>query len=190
MTRRSALAPCRALAPLAALVHACVLAAACGGPSERPAERAAQGASPDTAPAREPPRPGTPSECYVADRSILARRPNGVAPGPAGLRGWVQLERGAAADGGPALLVDSDGASLGAHWRRGPGDSLLVVGFDDFLRVELRLAVRDSGATGSASAYSDAAHERDSAGTLRDFRREWSVVARRRACAGAPRPTR
>ena len=128
----------------------------------------------------------------MTGRSVLARRPGSVAPGPAGLRGWIRLEHGSAADtSGPAQLIDSDGASLGAGWRRGPGDSTVVVGFDDLLRVELRLALSDSGVVGTASAFSDAALERHRpTGELREFRRRWRLTARRASCDSLPRAAR
>lgn len=127
------------------------------------------------------------TRCFVTPESVLARKPNTVAPGPADLTGWIRLDPSPTPDSGGARLIDSDGRSLGATWRRLPPDSLLVVAFDDFLRVEMRLAVRDSSATGTATAHSDAALERDSAGRLGEFRRGWPVAARQAPCHAGPR---
>ena len=121
--------------------------------------------------------------CFVTERSVLARAPGTPAPGPASLRGLIRLEEFPSANGGVARLEDSDSASLGASWRRLGADSILVTAFDDFLRVEMRLAIVDSVARGAASAYSDAALERDSSGTLRDFARRWDIVARMALCS-------
>jgi len=72
-------------------------------------------------------------------------------------------------------------------WRRSTRDTIAMVAFDDFLRVEMRLAVSDSLATGVARARSDAALERDSIGKQVEFRREWGVTARRAPCGSGPR---
>ena len=133
------------------------------------------------------PRAGT-MRCWVSDSSVLARAPGTVAPGPAGLKGWIVLDPPSVGQSGTARLVDSDGADLGATWNGIGGDSVSVVGFDDFLRVEMRLAVTVDEATGVAHAGSDAAQERDSAGTLRDFRRSWRVVAQSASCDSLPPP--
>jgi hypothetical protein len=119
---------------------------------------------------------------------VLARAPGSPAPGPAGLRGWLRLEQLEAADSAPARLADSDGRGLTARWRRVGPDSVIVVGFDDFLRVEMALRVRGPGAVGLARASSDAAFDRDAGGRLREFRREWPVAARRAPCDSMPRP--
>ncbi|MDQ3520706.1 MAG: hypothetical protein M3466_20170 [Gemmatimonadota bacterium] len=126
------------------------------------------------------------TECYVDSQSVFARRPNSPAPGPAGLRGWIALEGLGFSDSGPARIADSDGTAREAGWRRGDGDTILVEAFDDFTRVEMRLLLRDSGATGSAFATSDAAFERDSDGRTQDFRRSWRVAARRTPCDSLP----
>jgi hypothetical protein len=127
------------------------------------------------------------TRCFVTPESVLARKPNTVAPGPADLTGWIRLDPGSTPDSGPARLIDSDGRSLGATWRRVAPDSLVVVAFDDFIRVEMRVAVRDSAVTGTATAHSDAALERDSAGRLGEFRRRWPVAARHAPCHAGPR---
>jgi hypothetical protein len=129
--------------------------------------------------------------CFVTPGSVLARKPGTVAPGPADLVGWLQLDRPPGARNGNARLIDSDGRNLGATWERLDFDSIAVVGFDDFLRVRMRLSVTDSLASGSATAASDAATERDGAGRPVPFKRAWRVQARRATCDSVPaiRPT-
>jgi hypothetical protein len=92
----------------------------------------------------------------------------------------------ARADSGTARLVDSDGRALDATWHRIDSDSILVVGFNDFVRVEMRLAVTQDALVGSAAARSDAATERDSAGHSVPFRRQWTMEARRTSCDSVP----
>ena len=156
----------------------------------------ARGESPDT--------PGTDSaatdlaaddsavRCFESPQSILGRHIASSDPAsrsaPATGSGWVKLVGPAAADSGEARLVDGDGSALGAAWRRAAGDTVLVTGFDDFLRVELRMTLAGGAASGSAVATSDAALERDSTGILRDMRREWSIAARRAPCDSMPIP--
>lgn len=123
--------------------------------------------------------------CFVSARSVLARAPGSPAPGPAVIRGWVLLD-GLAADSGHGKLMDSDGPALSASWRRVGADSVLVVGFDDFLRVEMRLQVTSSSAAGHARAHSDAAFDRDPGGQLKEFRREWQVSAQLMPCDSMP----
>jgi hypothetical protein len=101
--------------------------------------------------------------------------------------GWLQLEGRGHADSGAALLVDADGKALHARWHRAARDSLRVVGFDDFLRVELRVAVRAEAVEGRGEAHSDAAAERDSAGRIVDLRRAWTLVALEVTCDSMPR---
>lgn len=119
--------------------------------------------------------------CFETPTSMLARRPGTVAPGPAGLTGWLRLDGPVTASNGVGRIGDSDGRSLGARWTRVRDDSILVVAFDDFLRVEMRLANGDT-LTGTAIARSDAATERDSAGRQVPFERRWTVSARKGPC--------
>lgn len=126
--------------------------------------------------------------CFESDQSVLARARNSAAPGPGDLRGWLRLERYGAADSAGAMLVDSDGFALGATWRRGNADSIEVAGFNDFVRIDIRLRQSDSGARGSLRASSDAALERDSSGTLHEFRRASSITFRRAPCDRMPVP--
>jgi hypothetical protein len=128
---------------------------------------------------------GASSHCYTSPTSALGRVPNdagGVPVGP----GWVRLD-GPRADSGSALLLDADGGSLAARWRRAGGDSLNVVGFDDFLRVELQVQRSDAGLRGTAHATSDAALERDSTGTMRAMDRRLEFTARLTTCDSMPR---
>jgi hypothetical protein len=126
------------------------------------------------------------SRCYRSSQSVLlgpitaASRQNGKGPG------WIRIERFPAADSGGGELVDANRAGLGGSWRRGSRDSVLMAAADDFLRVELRLALSDTAAKGVALARSDADHEPDSTGQLRDFRREWILRAARAPCDSMP----
>ena len=122
--------------------------------------------------------------CYRSAASVLlgpsrAGTSEGRAPG------WIRIES-VGADSGIAHLTDTGGAGLMASWQRAEADSVHFAGFDDFLRVEMRLAVTDARASGRAVATSDAAAERDSAGRPRDLRREWQVDAARASCDSMP----
>ena len=102
--------------------------------------------------------------------------------------GWIRLEGLPAADSGRGELVDADRKGVSALWRRARGDSMSVVAADHFLRVDLRLAVSGRAVGGWALARSDAALEPDSAGRLREFRREWLLRASRAPCDSMPVP--
>lgn len=130
------------------------------------------------------PAPGAPA-CLVSAQSVLARAPGSVAPGPDHLRGWIRLERFLETDTGTAKLIDSDGFMLEASWSR-RNDSVVVAGSNDFVRIEMRLRVADSAARGSLRAHSDAALERDSAGKLREFRREGTINFQYAPCDSMP----
>jgi hypothetical protein len=125
------------------------------------------------------------ARCYRSSQSVLLgpitanSRQNAQGPG------WIRIE-GFGADSGAAELVDTNRVRLGGSWRRGSGDSVSMVAADNFLRVELRLTVTDSAAIGTALARSDADVEPDSAGQLRDFRREWVLRAVRAPCDSMP----
>ena len=124
------------------------------------------------------------ARCYRSDVSVL------LGPSRAGTSegtppGWIRLE-GLGADSGMARVMDANGAGLMAQWRRVEGDSIHLAGFDDFLRVEMRLAATDARVSGRAVATSDAAAERDSAGRSQDLRREWSVTAAPAPCDSMP----
>jgi hypothetical protein len=125
------------------------------------------------------------TRCYRSANSVLlgprisGSRNNGQGPG------WIRIE-GSVTDSGEAELVDANRAGLSATWRRGPADSLSLTAADDFLRVELRIAVSDSVATGSALARSDATAERDSTGQHRDLQRAWTLRATRVPCDSMP----
>ena len=125
--------------------------------------------------------------CFSTSESVLARKPGTPVDGPSGLTGWLSLEGfEPALDSGDARLVDSDGRALGARWQRTAADSIRVVGFDDFLRIEMRLAATKDALKGLAIATSDAALARNSAGRLVPFRRQWTAVAHRSPCDGMP----
>jgi hypothetical protein len=126
------------------------------------------------------------ARCYRSAESVLLgpfitkSRQNGQGPG------WLRIEGHPAADSGSGNLVDANRAGLGAFWRRGAGNSVTMTAANDFLRVELRLAVTDSAAIGTALAQSDADLEPDSAGQLRDFRREWVLRSSKAPCDSMP----
>ncbi len=126
--------------------------------------------------------------CLIADRSVLARAPSTAATGPANLRGWISLEHFGVRDSAGAKLVDSDGFALDAAWRKAGADSVVVEGFNDFVRIEMRLRHTTSAARGTLRAHSDAALERDSTGKLREFRRSGSIQFRKASCDRMPAP--
>ena len=127
----------------------------------------------------------SPPSCFVAAQSVLARAPDstGVAH-----RGWIRLEHFTSADSGAAHLVDADGSALDAAWRRWGADSVLVAGFNDFVRIEMRLRHGDSAARGTLQASSDAVLERDSSGRLREFRRASAITLDQARCDSMPAP--
>ena len=125
------------------------------------------------------------ARCYRSSHSVLLgpitkSRQNGHGPG------WLRVEGIQAADSGAGELVDATRAGLSGLWRRGPSDSVSITAADDFLRVELRLAISDSFAVGPAMALSDADLERDASGQLRTFRRGWVLRATRASCDSMP----
>jgi hypothetical protein len=125
------------------------------------------------------------ARCYRSSHSVLLgpitkSRQNGRGPG------WLRFEGLPTARGGSGELVDVNRAGLGGFWRRGPGDSVSMAAADDFGRVELRLAVSESVAIGSALALSDADLERDASGQLQTFRRGWVLRASRAPCDSMP----
>ena len=123
--------------------------------------------------------------CFTADRSVLARTPGSVGAPASSINGWIRLDH-FIGDSASAKLIDSDGFTLDASWRR-IADSLVVAGFNDFVRIEMRLRVADSAARGTLNAHSDAALERDSAGKLREFSRSSRIAFRQAPCDSMPR---
>lgn len=122
--------------------------------------------------------------CYRSETSVLLG-PSRGGDSEGTPPGWLRIEN-PTADSGTARLTDSGGAGLNAVWRRVGADSILVTGFDDFLRVEARLRLTDRLAAGTATAHSDATLERDSAGRLQDLRRSWAMSAPAAACDQMP----
>lgn len=122
--------------------------------------------------------------CFAADRSVLARTPGSAGAPASTINGWIRLDH-FISDSASAKLIDSDGFTLDATWRR-LTDSLVVAGFNDFVRIEMRLRVADSIARGTLNAHSDAALERDSAGKLREFSRSSRIVFRQAPCDSMP----
>lgn len=125
------------------------------------------------------------SVCYRSTSSVLlgpltAGGQQGQGPG------WIRIDGGLSADSGAASLRDANTSTMQGQWRRVAGDSVAVTAFDDFLRVELRLAASDSVASGIGSSHSDAALERDSAGTMQDLRRSWVLTAPAAPCDSMP----
>lgn len=126
------------------------------------------------------------STCFRSAESVLLGPPVGrrnVGHPP----GWIRLVGLAQADSGAAQLVDANASGLGAWWDRIAGDSLRVIGFDDFLRTELRVAIAGDSLHGQGAAHSDADIEVDSAGQPGDVRRTWRVIAARAHCDSMPR---
>ena len=130
-------------------------------------------------------QPGSVPVCFVANTSVLAR-PTGAGSPATNLSGWIRLDR-FSSDSANATLVDSDGFALDASWMR-VADSILVAGFNDFVRIDLRIHIVDSTARGTLRAHSDAALERDSAGQLREFRRTVPMRFRQAPCDSMPSP--
>jgi hypothetical protein len=91
-------------------------------------------------------------------------------------------------DSAGARLVDTDGYALDAGWKRIARDSIVVSGFNDFVRIDMRLRHGRGVATGTLRASSDAALERDPAGKLREFRRNLKVRLREASCDSMPSP--
>jgi hypothetical protein len=123
--------------------------------------------------------------CFTGNSSVLARTPGSSGAPSTTINGWIRLEQ-FNRDSAAATLVDSDGFALEASWSR-LGDSLIVVGSNDFVHIEMRLRIADSSARGTLRAHSDAALERDSAGKLQEFRRTMPVVLRQARCDGMPK---
>lgn len=123
--------------------------------------------------------------CFAGDRSVLARAPGSVGAPASKIDGWIRLDQ-FTSDSASAKLIDSDGFTLDAVWRRN-ADSLVVAGFNDFVRIEMRLRVVGSAARGTLTAHSDAALERDSAGKLREFSRSGTIRFRQAPCDSMPK---
>jgi hypothetical protein len=144
----------------------------------------------DEAPGRDTSRPGfaavfAPAGCYRSATSVLGRTTplagrTSVAPG------WLRFETSTGADSGGLQLIDADGAAFRASWRRLSRDSVEISGFDDFMRIGLRVAHSDSALTGTGLLTSDAEVHRDAAGRLEPLRREWKLDARRSSCDSIP----
>jgi hypothetical protein len=155
-----------------------------GSESEEPGEASEPAAATASGPASD-----STIACFVAEQSVLARAANANTPGPADLRGWIRLKQFGVTDSAGATLMDSDGFALDAAWQRTGADSFVVAGFNDFVRVEIRLRETESGARGMLRAFSDAALERDSSGKLREFRRTSRIhLSWRLAKARQPQP--
>lgn len=122
------------------------------------------------------------AHCYRSPSSILfgprtSRGQQGHPPG------WLRIDGDVAnADSGDAQIMDADANPLDARWRRASRDTIEVQRADDFLKVALRFTLSETMATGHATAYSDAAAERDSQGAMRDLQRAWVFTAVRAPC--------
>ena len=166
----------RSIRPIALLSIALpALLSACDRPAERP----------ERAPDAQDRQAKTATHCFRSPSSVLlgpATSGGQQGQGP----GWIRIEGSLDADSGVAGLRDADTRTMLARWKRAPGDSIDVVAFDDFLRVELRLAVSETMASGVGSSHSDAALERDSAGNMQDLRRSWVLSAPAAACDSMP----
>lgn len=145
----------------------------------------------DTTGRAAPSAPALAATCYQAPSSILGRTVpldghTTIAPG------WLRFADSSVADSGTVQLIDADGATFQAAWRRTNGDSLLIHGRDDFMEITLRARARDESITGTGLVTSDADVQRNAAGQLEPLRREWAIAARVAPCADAPaaRPRR
>lgn len=152
-----------------------VVLAACDGANRR---------AHDSTVSRATARP-TLAECYRSPASVMGRTTPlaghaSVAPG------WLRFDSSAGPDSGTARMIDADGARFEARWRRMPGDSIEIRGFDDFMQIELRALVADSALRGSGLVTSDADVQRDAAGRLEPLRREWQLRAGAAPCGEAP----
>ena len=125
------------------------------------------------------------ARCWVVPSSTLGRLPRD-AGGERVTRGWIRLDGSARADSGTALLVDADGASMPGQWRRIPGDSVHIVAFNDFLRLEYRARAVDTTFLGALRATSDAAVERDSTGKLIGMDRRSEITGAATPCDSIP----
>jgi hypothetical protein len=123
--------------------------------------------------------------CYRSDHSVLLGPPASSDSQP-NVSGWLALELPGRADSGWAVLGDSGSKRFEARWRRDATDTVALRASDDFLRVELRLAVAESLVSGSARASSDAELERDASGRLTDLQRQWTFRAVRTSCDSMP----
>ena len=155
------------------------LVAAC----TRGERRASRDSSPESAASS-----GVPA-CYRADRSVLGRE-SPLSGRASTAPGWIRIESTTMADSGRALLIDGDGAAMDAVWTRTADDRLAIVAFDDFLRVSLSATRSGRGLDGDGLATSDAELVRDSAGQMREMRREWTLHATPASCDSLPERAR
>ena len=132
----------------------------------------------------------TPSERPTPAVARCYRSPHSVLFGPAtgsGQQGrppgWLRLEDFPQGDNGEAELRDGDGKAMRGQWRRQSHDSVDLVAFNDFVRIEIRFLVSKDELAGQGSAHSDAAIEPDSRKRLTDLRRSWKFVATAAPCA-------
>ena len=158
------------------MIWSTLLLAACGGGDAAPGDSASRGDSVRTDAAA--------AVCFRADRSVMGRE-SPLTGRASTAPGWIRLDS-PGADSGAALLIDADGAAMDASWKRAGGDSLAVLAFNDFLRVTMSVARADTALSGTGLATSDAELVRDSAGRLRDLRREWAINARAALCDSLP----
>lgn len=160
-----------------------VLLVSLGFACTRPKE--ADGAARGESVATEPEGVAVAAACFRSPYSVLLGPPT-----PSGQQGrgpgWLALELPLQGDSGWAKLVDPGSRSFHAQWHRVAGDSVAFSARDDFLRVEVRLAVSDSVVTGSAVSHSDAALEPQPSGRVAELRREWTMRAVRVGCDSIP----
>jgi hypothetical protein len=167
-------------APASTIVLALMVSACRPGSDARQDGDSTQVASPSAAA-----HPDSVPACFMANASVLARTQGNAGVPDTGVTGWIRLDH-FRKDSASAKLIDSDGFALDAVWLRKP-DSLIVSGFNDFVRIEMRLGVDDSVARGTLRAHSDAALERDAKGKLREFRRESTISFRQSPCDSMPK---
>ena len=71
---------------------------------------------------------------------------------------------------------------MGAQWRRQSNDSVALLAFNDFVRIDIRFLASKGSLAGQGMAHSDAAIEPDSTGRLSDLRRSWKFSAAEVPC--------
>jgi hypothetical protein len=169
-----------AVAKLSVLVSVAVSVASCERAAPRPAR--------DTTPQARVAAPAVES-CFRSATSVLGRTTPLTGHGSVS-PGWLRFGSAPVEDSGTVQLVDADGATFPARWRRIAADSIEIRGRDDFMEVSIRAAVSDTAIAGTGVLTSDADVQRNAAGQLEPLRREWRLSAPSAPCGGVPAAAR